>query len=201
MKKIDKPKVSIIVPLYNQERYLSACINSIQTQTYENIEIIIVNDGSKDKSLLIANQLASNDSRIRIINKENEGTSFARRDGYLASRGDYIAFMDDDDLMPKNAIEIMLNELEKNDVDIVWGEVAKKLGFIIKKPNPEKSSFPYGRVIRQPELFNDYYIGFFGISCLPVNIWGRLYRKSLIDKAFQETELFSSNMPCMAGDE
>ena len=199
------PKVSIIIPLYNQERYLSKCIMSLLKQTYTNIEIIIVNDGSTDGSPLIAHELASKDFRIKLINKVNEGTSFARRDGYLASNGDFIAFMDNDDIMPPDAIEIMVNEMLKNDVDVVWGTVVKKMGFLIKNnkksKRPNENEFPTEQVVSQPTLYSDFYIGFFGISCIPVNIWGRLYRKSIIDKAYKETELFSSKMPCMAGDE
>ena len=193
--------VSIIVPLYNQERYLKACIKSLQHQTYKNIEIIIVNDGSTDNSPSIAKELASKDSRIKLINKENEGTSYARRDGYLASKGEYVAFMDDDDLMPKDSLEMMVNEIEEKGVDLLWGAVVRKMGFIYKRSKPDENSFPSGRIVRQPELYDVYYKGFFGINCIPVNIWGRLYRRSLIDHAYQNTELFSSKMPCMAGDE
>ena len=79
----ETPKVSVIVPLYNQKRYLEQCIRSITNQSYKNLEIIIVNDGSTDDSLVRANKLAESDSRIIVFDKQNEGTSFARRDGYL----------------------------------------------------------------------------------------------------------------------
>lgn len=199
------PKVSIIIPLYNQERYFRACIDSLLMQTYDNIEIIIVNDGSTDRSPLIAEDYALKDNRIKLINKVNEGTSYARRDGYLASTGEYIAFMDNDDLMPKDAIKNMVEAIEYYNVDIVWGSIAKKLGFILKSyknSNKENNnSFPSNQVVSRPELYNNFYIGFFGVSCISVSIWGHLYRKSLIDMAYRETELFSANLPCMAGDE
>ena len=195
-----QPRVSIIVPLYNQERYFEACIRSICNQTYENIEIIVVNDGSSDNSPLIARKYAQKDKRIRVLDKQNEGTAFARRDGYLNSTGEFIAFVDNDDLLPKNAIKNLLSHMLDNEVDLVLGSVIKKLGFI-KKPVNSYFSFPYDQVIRQPELYNKYYIGFYSNRVFPVNIWGRLYRKRVIDEAFKMTELFSDKMPCMAGDE
>lgn len=195
------PKVSIIVPLYNQERYLSACIQSLQKQTFKSIEIIIVNDGSSDECTKIASEIASGDDRIKLINKENEGTSYARRDGYLAARGEYITFIDDDDLMPADAIEIMVNDIEQKGADIVQGLVAGKIGFYVKKPRTIDGFPNGGMLIKQPELFDEYYISFFGVSRLPVSIWGKLYRKNVVDKAYETTELFSSQIPCMAGDE
>ena len=89
-----QPLVSIIVSLYNQEKYLGACLRSVCRQTYKNLEIIIVNDGSTDRSLQIANDLASRDQRVRIVNKHNEGLSYARRDGLLAATGDFVSFLD-----------------------------------------------------------------------------------------------------------
>lgn len=196
------PKVSIIIPLYNQERYLSACIKSLQNQTYKNIEIIIVNDGSKNKCTQIASDIVSSDDRIKLINKENEGTSYARRDGYLAAEGEYISFVDDDDLMPADAIEVMVNEIEEKGTDVVLGSVAGKIGFYIKKKPRTIDGFQHGGIlIKQPELFEKFYISFFGVSCFPVSIWGKLYRKTVVDKAYRNTELFSPQIRCMAGDE
>ena len=113
------PKVSVIVPLYNQKRYLEPCIRSITNQSYKNLEIIIVNDGSTDDSLVRANKLAEGDRRIIVCDKQNEGTSFARRDGYLLSTGDYITFVDNDDLLPIRSIEIMVHLMEEKNLLLV----------------------------------------------------------------------------------
>ena len=196
----NQPKVSIIVPLYNQERYFEACLRSVCQQTYTNLEVIVVNDGSSDNSPLIAKRYAQKDNRLIVIDKQNEGTAFARRDGYLRSTGDFIAFVDNDDLLPKKAIEnLSFHILDKN-ADLVLGSVIKKLGFINKYVN-NYYSFPYHQIVRQPELFEKYYIGFYNNSIFPVNIWGRLYRKSIVDQAYKATELFSNSLQCMAGDE
>ena len=195
-----QPKVSIIVPLYNQERYFEACIRSICQQTYENIEVIVVNDGSSDHSPLIAKKYAQKDSRIIVIDKPNEGTAFARRDGYLKSTGDYIAFVDSDDMLTPRAIEILVHHMLDKNVDLVLGGIVRKLGFL-KKRIRNHGIFPVNQVVRQPELFDKYYIGFFGKSCFTVSMWGRLFKKSIIDKALSETELFSSEIRFMGEDE
>jgi len=197
--KNDKPKVSIIVPLYNQEKYLDACLRSICNQTYDNIEVIIVNDGSTDRSPIKAQKWVKNDRRIRLINKKNEGTSFARRDGYLNATGEYLTFVDNDDLLPVDAIEKQVDIIEEKNVDLVIGTIIRKLGLI--KLLQHYGSFPVNEVVCQPELFNRYYLGFCGVNCFLVTMWGRLYRKSVIDVAYSKTELFSPDLPCMAGDE
>lgn len=195
----DEVLVSVIVPMYNQEKHLDACLRSICNQSYKNIEVIIVNDGSKDKSPLIAHRWADKDARVRVIDKNNEGTSFARRDGYLNSKGDFITFVDNDDMLPKNAIELMVRHMVEKDVDLVYGSVTRFFGWI--RQNKPFGTFPVDEIVRVPRLFDDYYLGFFRNTIFPVNMWGRLFRKSVVDKAYQDTELFSPAMPCMAGDE
>ncbi len=195
----DSPLVSVVVPLYNQKRYLLPCISSIIKQTYRNLEIIIVNDGSTDDSLNRAKAIAKTDDRIFVYDKQNEGTSYARRDGYLRSNGKYIMFVDDDDLLPSSAVQTMVEQMEGKNLDMIIGRVARKLGPLVKSNAP--GSFPVDEVVTNPELFNNYYIGFFQNTVFPINIWGRIYRKSIVDHAYKETELFSSQMPCMAGDE
>ena len=90
-------KISIIVPIYNVEKYLERCINSLINQTYKNIEIILVNDGSTDNSLIICEKYKNIDSRIILVNKENGGLSDARNVGIDNSSGNYITFIDSDD--------------------------------------------------------------------------------------------------------
>ena len=197
---INNPKVSILVPLYNQERYIDACLSSICNQTYKNLEIVIVNDGSTDRSPLMAKEWASRDSRIKVVDKQNEGLTYARRDGYREATGDYIAFVDSDDMLTPRAIEILVHHMLDKNVDLVLGGIVRKLGFLKKKIR-NHGIFPIDQVVTQPELFDKYYIGFFGKSCFTVSMWGRLFKKSIIDRALQETELFSSEIRFMGEDE
>lgn len=110
---------SIIVPVYNVEKHLSKCLDSIINQTYKNIEIICVNDGSNDNSLNILEQYAEKDSRIKIINQENGGVASARNAGIKASSGEYIWFIDSDDWIEANACEVLNNYIVNNDTDLI----------------------------------------------------------------------------------
>lgn len=112
-------KVSIIVPIYNSSQYLSKCINSIIKQTYENIEIILVNDGSTDNSLGICEEYSKLDDRIVVLDKENGGVSSARNYGIDVSTGDYIGFVDSDDYISLDMYESLVNAVIEFDADIV----------------------------------------------------------------------------------
>ena len=112
-------KVSIIIPIYNGEKYLKRCLDSILAQTYENIELVCVNDGSKDGTLDILKEYQKNDSRVIIIDKKNTGVSDSRNLGIKKSTGQYIAFCDADDMYEKNYIEKLYTFLTKKNVDAV----------------------------------------------------------------------------------
>ena len=110
--------VSIIVPVYNVEKYLSKCIDSILAQTYKNLEIILVDDGSKDNSGTICDEYSKKDKRIKIIHKPNGGISDVRNHGLKIATGDYIGFVDSDDYIAEDMFETLVSLLEKNDADI-----------------------------------------------------------------------------------
>ncbi len=111
-------KVSIVVPIYNVEKYLDRCIKSILNQTYKNIEIILVDDGSADESGAIADRYADTDDRIRVIHKANGGLSDARNAGIDICGGEYICFVDSDDAIDSRYVSCMLEACQKNDADI-----------------------------------------------------------------------------------
>lgn len=118
--KQNKPMISIIVPVYNTEKYVEQCINSLINQTYKNIEIIVVNDKSKDNSLNIVKKLKQKDMRIHIYNhKTNKGLSAARNTGIIHASGKYIMFCDSDDFYNENMCEFLYNEISKSNVN--WG--------------------------------------------------------------------------------
>ena len=114
----DDKIISIIVPVYNVEEYLDECLDSIKRQTYKNIEVILVNDGSTDRSRVICERYCKNDSRFKLINQENQGLSEARNVGVRASTGEYIFFVDSDDVVKVDILEILLSFMAE-DVDIV----------------------------------------------------------------------------------
>ena len=112
------PLVSIIVPIYNADKYLTRCLSSIVNQTYTNLEIILINDGSTDTSLTICNEYAKKDKRIVLVNKTNEGASAARNTGIRKSSGEYVAFMDADDWIVSNYIEQLMEPFKNENIDI-----------------------------------------------------------------------------------
>lgn len=196
----NQPLVSVLVPLYNQERYFGTCIRSICNQTYRNLEIVVVNDGSTDKSGILLEQWAKKDNRIIIVNKSNEGLVKARRDGYLKATGEFIAFVDSDDAMPPRAIETLVRHITEKNVDLVIGAITRKLGIFTWSNSKSYGIFPTGQVVNQPELYDKYFVGFFGQACFLFSMWGRLFRKSAIDRALQHTELFPDSIRFMGED-
>ena len=110
--------ISIIVPVYNSEKYLKKCLNSIMNQTYKQLEIIIINDGSTDNCLNIIQELQKIDSRIILIDKKNNGVSSARNDGIKKATGKYIMFIDSDDWIETDYIETMYNYAESKKLDV-----------------------------------------------------------------------------------
>lgn len=112
------PKISVIIPVYNVENFLSKCIEDLLQQTYHNLEIILVNDGSTDSSPAICRRYAASDKRIKLINKTNGGLSDARNAGIHAAAGIFIAFVDSDDRIAPDFIEILYKSLESTGADI-----------------------------------------------------------------------------------
>ena len=113
-------KISVIIPVYNVEKYLAECLDSVANQTLKDIEIICVNDGSTDNSLLILKEYASKDSRIKIIDKENEGLGYTRKAGLKIASGNYILFLDSDDKYNSNhSLEYLYDAIRKHDADIL----------------------------------------------------------------------------------
>ena len=110
--------VSIIVPVYGVEAYLSECVDSLLAQTYENLEIILVDDGGKDRSGEICDRYAERDNRVRVIHKSNGGAASARNVGIDAATGEYICFVDGDDLVEKDYVTHLWSALSREDADI-----------------------------------------------------------------------------------
>ena len=111
--------ISIIVPVYNVEKYVAECIESIIKQTYQNLEILLIDDGSTDNSGKICDKYAEKDKRIKIIHKENGGVSSARNLGLDLAQGEYIAFIDSDDFVSNKYIESLYSAIEHKDAEIV----------------------------------------------------------------------------------
>ncbi len=131
MSDTNKPLISVIIAVYNPGKYLRPCLDSIVGQTYTNLEIILVDDGSTDDSLAICKEYAEKDSRVIVYHKENSGVSATRNQGIRLAHGDYYSFIDSDDWLEKDTYEYLLGLMLKHDVDIVTHE------HFINYPNKE----------------------------------------------------------------
>jgi len=164
--------VSVIIPIHNTAKYLKKCLNSVVRQTYTNLEIILINDGSTDKSAKIISDFAKQDSRIKVFTNETaQGVSNARNLGLDNARGEYVSFVDGDDWMPKTAIEKLLNAIVSNNADIAEGKF-KTVGSNIKQ------SFSNKQVVYITETKNQK------LQCLIQArgaIWGKLYKLDIIN--------------------
>ena len=147
---MEQAKVSIIIPVYNGEKYINECLNSVLNETYENIEIVIVNDGSTDNTSDILNEYQEN--RIKIINQRNQGVSAARNNGIKNSTGEYITFLDIDDIIIPNYIEDLVHTLLEYELDIV----KTSYGNFTNKKDIEKVSYYSDsyREIKKEEINN-----------------------------------------------
>lgn len=111
--------VSIIIPAFNTEKYIEECINSVINQTYKNIEVIIIDDGSIDNTASIVNELSKKDKRIKLYSQKNSGVNIARKKGVELSNGEYVMFLDSDDWIDNNTIEVLIDKAIKNKADII----------------------------------------------------------------------------------
>lgn len=131
---MDTPLVTIIVPVYNSEKYLEQCIQNLLNQTYHNLQIVLVNDGSIDYSLDICNRIT--DKRVEVYTKPNGGASSARNLGLTHRKGEYVLFVDSDDYLKDNAVEILVSTADSNNADCVYFEAENRAGtpnIVVKK--------------------------------------------------------------------
>lgn len=113
-----KEQISVIIPIYNVEKYLSDCVESVLKQTYTDLEIILVDDGSQDASGQICDDYAKQDSRVQVIHKKNGGLSSARNAGIDQATGQYFFFLDSDDWIAENALELLYKEIKSTGSDL-----------------------------------------------------------------------------------
>ncbi len=155
---MNKDKISIIVPIYNVEKYLKRCVNSIINQTYKNLEIILVNDGSTDNCLTICENFKKKDKRIFIINKENGGLSDARNKGIEKATGLYVTFIDSDDYVEKDYVQFLYDTIvdESADISICSYQAVYENGKILKqKENLKETLNPHdtlGKMLYQNDI-------------------------------------------------
>ncbi len=174
--------VSIIIPVYNAENTLERCLSSVRGQTYKDIEVIVINDGSSDGSIDIINRFVSSDSRFRVIDKENSGVSVSRNIGIYNARGDYLQFVDSDDYIPENSVETFVAAADKYNADMVISDFIR----VYSKSSVIMGSIPKfeglmtckefaSEMMKAPSNF------YYGV------MWNKLYKRDIV---------FNENLQC-----
>ncbi len=166
------PLISVIIPVYNVEKYLARCLDSIIYQAYSNLEIILVDDGSPDNSGKICDDYAEKDNRVRVIHKENGGVSSARNIGIEVAKGDYITFVDSDDYILDNHF-LQFVKSEKNSNDMVISSFIVKRGDVIHRINYDYRDLVLSKCTNDEEI-----ILFDPSMCY---VWNKFYKKNIID--------------------
>lgn len=174
------PKVSVVVAIYKVESYLEQCLRSIDAQTYKDLEIILVDDGSPDNCPLICDQFAKQDKRIKVIHQENQGSVMARYNGALAATGEYLSFIDGDDWLEPNMYEEMAKLAESCDADVViTGYLTDDAAVSLPKRNNMESGIYTGERLEEfwhRALFDGKYYEFGVVPAL----WNKLLRRTLV---------------------
>ena len=162
--------ISVIIPVYGVEKYIHQCLDSIITQSYKNLEIIVINDGTRDRSAEIAKEYARKDSRIRVYDYENAGVSVARNRGLNLAKGDYISFVDSDDWLNSDFYKKLADALETNDADIAKCSIIETDTVTEKIICFQKS--------KAKEADFDLYFDKVGI--LWIVVWNALYKREIV---------------------
>lgn len=208
--------ISVIIPAYNAEKNIKKCLASIRSQTYKNFEVIIIDDGSKDKTFDICFNISKIDSRFKVINKKNEGPSKARKFGLDIAKGEYISFIDSDDYIDSTLFEEVINEFSNGDVDLVqfgWKEVdlsgkiiferkleeciyynEKALESYVKQVN--NTNYLWNRIYKRSLFENVEFINLFAgeDSCVLSQIYLKATRVKNIEKAFYNYVLTNNSL-------
>lgn len=186
--------ISIIVPIYNSEDYLPLCIKSILKQTYENLEIILVDDGSTDKSKEICDFFSQQDQRIIVIHKANGGSTSARKAGMAVATGQYISFVDSDDWIDQKMIEHFADCLDRSEADIITGgmiwELEKENDTVLEKNELAEGYYDKQQLKQKfytQMLYYGYIAGHYKFGILQY-LCGKLFKRKVIEAALSELD-------------
>lgn len=169
--------ISIIIPVYNAQKYIKECMKSILAQSYGRFEVILVNDGSEDNSAEICGEFAALDSRVHVIHKENGGVSSARMMGLTNAIGEYVAFVDVDDLLDNRYLEVLYTDALEQNADIVCCDcIETESGYESKEISHFRMVLDSRKIVDVGSCYQDYFEHreFYGKT-----VWGKLIRRSL----------------------
>lgn len=179
----EKGLISIIVPVYNVEKYIDRCMTTLLGQTYKNIEVILVDDGSPDGCPKLCDEYAKKDSRVKVVHKENGGLGYARNSGLDIATGEYIAFVDSDDYVTEDMCEKLMSAAMKYNADIVYGGIFyDENGVIKRRPGVQQP------VIRKDDEVKEFLLDLIAMkpeekqdTIIEVSVWKAIFRKKIFD--------------------
>ncbi len=180
-------KISVIVAIYKVERYLEQCLESITKQTYDNLEIILVDDGSPDKCPIICDQFSLKDERVRVIHQENQGAMKTRWNGVMEAQGDYISFIDGDDWLEPNMYKEMIQHIYDNSVDIVVTGYVQGENADIKRNNIASGIYT-GEKLKEIQKKIIYFGPYYEPGIIPA-LWNKLFKRELLLKKCMPADL------------
>ena len=171
------PKVSVIIPVYNAEKAVRRCVDSVLDQEFTDLELLLMDDGSKDSSPAILDEYAEKDDRVRVVHKENSGVSATRNMALDMARGEWVQFLDADDWITKDATKLFVRTAEENDADMVIADFYRVVG---ENTSRKGDIWTAARVITREEYGSymmqspaDYYYGV---------LWNKLFRRDILEK-------------------
>ena len=163
--------VSVIIPVYNVEKYLCRCVDSVLNQSYSDLEVILVNDGSSDNCPEICDEYAERDSRVKVIHKENAGLGYARNSGIEVCSGEFVMFMDSDDYLDDDAVQVLYQRIITDNSDIAIGKHVDV--YEDGSTNGRFCGFIEDRILSQSEIYSS--MGKYAVSA-----WGKLYKREVL---------------------
>lgn len=181
-------KVSLIIPVYNVEIYLERCIESVLNQTYKDLEVILVNDGSTDTSGVMCDNFSQQDKRIKVIHQLNAGLSEARNTGLKHITGEFVMFVDSDDWLEEDAVSFLLEQLQSYSADMVVGGVSRTSEF--KQYSQSNIEVV---LMNQEEYVKKYFK--IGSQSIEYYVWNKLYRKEIVEDILYPSGFFAEDVP------
>lgn len=189
---MNRPLLSVIIPVYKVERYIRECVGSVLDQEYENIEILLIDDGSPDKCPIICEEFKKNDKRVSVIHQKNQGLSMARNNGILQSHGDYITFLDSDDLIHKSTYDLIMRELLDKNIDIaIYGVNTFQDGETVNNKSTINSIDI--DILSVKEVISKYMYDRYDINVISCN---KIFKRNLfMNNLFPKGKLFEDFVP------
>lgn len=182
-------KVSVIVPVFNAEKYIETCLDSVLGQTYGDFEVVVVDDGSTDRSGILCDRFMEQDGRVKVLHKKNEGLISARITGIMAADGDYIAFVDADDWMDKDFLETGTGRMEQEAADVVIMGCVMESGICPETVQNRIGAGVYDSQALSVEVYPQmlHYQGFYEFGIQPY-IWNKIYKRQMLQSCYDNID-------------